>query len=108
VPDWQEKSALSDCLIRFSVPTFVRSGFMPDTEIDLLPLHISAMKTPLFTPDSLSGISEPRAESRMLWRRSPFLYSAALRFGREPLRLISRGPDSIATRVNFRRASAGL
>jgi hypothetical protein len=66
------------------------------------------MKTPLFTPDSVAGMPQDLTESRQLWRRSPFLYSAALRFGKEPIRLNRTGPDSVATRVQFRRPASDL
>lgn len=66
------------------------------------------MKNQLFTPDSAAGMPQDFSESRHLWRRSPFLYSAALRFGKEPIRLSRTGPDSINTRVQFRRPDSDL
>ena len=61
------------------------------------------MKTHLFAPDSQAGISRPSEENFRNFRRSPFLYTAALRFHREVLRL-QLETEAVGTRVHFRRA----
>jgi len=75
----------------------------PDCENELWGSNVFPMKTHLYTPDSAAGFNRPEEENSKTLRRSPFLYSAALRFRREVIRL-HRENEAEGTRVHYRRA----
>jgi hypothetical protein len=60
------------------------------------------MKTRLYSPDSAPGLSRADQENFKSVRRSPFLYTAALRYHRETLR-VQREAEATGARINFQQ-----